>query len=207
MRTLLLIMLLTCAGRLAAQQTDTTFFDNQYKFMVYDKAKWKKGDGPVSYYDQQGILKRTLEYRNKKLNGVTRYYYENGQLWSELPYKNGKLDGVKRSYYRNGNLKWAIPWKKNKLSGEQMLLDSTGSPVNGDNVELLPYDDVKVASHCVNGRPEGKVVVTRKGKLLYVGNYVNGAPDGYFIHYNDQGVSIRKELYKKGRFVKSEWLN
>ena len=206
MRALPLILFLVCNGWLSAQQTDTTYFKNEYEYMVYDKAKWQKGDGPVSYYDENGVLKKTLLYKKKKLE-VARYYYDNGQLWSELPYRKGKLDGVIRSYYRNGNVEWTKPWRKGKLFGERMLLDSTGAPANGDNVQLLPYDDVKVTSHCVNGRPEGKVVVTRKDKLVYVGNYTNGAPDGYYIYYNDQGVSVRKELYRKGRFVKSEWLN
>ena len=79
--------------------------------------------------------------------------------------------------------------------------------VTGADVQDLPGGHFQIASHCVNGRPEGKVVGTRDGKLSYIGNYKHGLADGAFIYYNQAGTPSWKDVYRDGRFIRSERVN
>lgn len=209
MRTLLLALLsVSCLGTLSAQRTDTVFFGNEeYKFMVRYSPQPSNWTGTLSYHDHSGTIRRKLAYRKGKLHGDLINYGDSGQVMSVQPFSNGKLDGEVRTYHRNGNIAWTKPYRKGKLHGERVLRDSTGAFFTGDDVQDLPGGHFQIASHCVNGRPEGKVVGTRDGKLSYIGNYKHGLADGAFIYYNQAGTPSWKDVYRDGRFIRSERVN
>lgn len=187
-----------------AQRLDTVRTDEPgYEYSVLTRDE--KGDpkGPVSYFDEHGVLRRTLEFKHGKPNGMVVYYYANGAVWAEIPYRNGELHGVIRSYHRNGAIEAVKPYKRGKMDGERVLRDSIGTLVNGEYVEVLPYDSAQVIQTCVNGRPHGRVVVTRFGMNVLEGSCLNGLAEGLFLAYDKEGRVIRRDHYHHGRFVKS----
>lgn len=201
-------LILPCAVRLSAQPADTAYVEHAvYKYLVHDKRSWKKGNGAVTYYSAAGVIKMTAQYRHRKLEGERIQYYDNGQAMIVEPYHKGRLNGVVRSYWPNGNIEWSKPYRKGKLHGARMLLDSTGVPVTGDHVQVLEWGRWQISSHCVDGLPQGKVTGRVDGRISYVGNYVDGMPDGDFIYYNATGTPHWKDVYREGRFTKGEMLN
>lgn len=207
MRSLAFIIALLGTAALQAQQLDTIFLKHPvYAYMVWTEAVKESGDGLVSYYDSTDVLRATTQWRHHKPDGDFTYF-ENGHARAVVPYRKGKMEGVIRTFHNNGKLEWTKPYRRGKLFGERMLLDSTGAPVNGGNVDELLWGQGQVFTHCVNGRPEGKVVVKVNGRISYIGNFTTGMPDGDYIYYNAAGTPVRKDLYKDGRFVRSEELN
>lgn len=205
---LLALLSASCWGTAQAQGTDTVFFgDEEYKFLVRYTPRPSNWTGTLSYHDHSGTVRKRMAYRNGVLHGDMIHYADNGQAVSIQPFRKGRLDGEVRTYYRNGKIAWTKPYRKGKLHGERVLRDSTGAFFNGDHVEELPGSHFRIASHCVNGRPEGKVTGTRDGKLAYIGNYKHGLADGTFIYYNQAGTPSWKDVYRDGRYIRSERAN
>lgn len=202
--TALVLAVFALGGSLMAQRLDTVRTDEPgYRSVVLTRDKKGEPKGPVSYYDEHHVLRRTLEFKNGKLHGKAVYYYPTGLVWAEMPYRNGELHGVIRSFHRNGAIEAMKPYRRGKMHGERVLRDSTGALVNGEYVEPLPYDSVQVIQTCVNGRPHGRVVVARSGMTVLEGNCENGRAEGVFIVYDRDGRAIRRDIYRKGRFVNS----
>lgn len=233
MRYAAVILLLAFVGRLSAQRTDTLFYKGgAYKYAVYHTDHTGKVIGSYAYYDHSDVLKFKAEAKRGKWNGTFIQYYanggartsgkmkkgvptgiwthydENGRKRSEAPYRKGEFDGVIKTYYPNGRIKSSKPYKKGKLYGERIIWDSTGTWMNGDVLLDGSSGIGVITSHCLNGRPEGKVTVTRMdGCLDMVGQYKNGLADGEFIIHDKNETPIRKDRYKDGRFVSGEELN
>lgn len=192
-------------GPLTAQRRDTVWTEEPgYRFAVLTRDAKGTPQGPISYFDEQGSLRRTLEFKDGKLHGTAVYYYPNGIEWAVMSYRKGELHGVVRSYHPNGAIEAVKPYKRGKLDGERVLRDSTGALVNGEYVEFLPYDSVQVKQTCLNGRPHGRVLVTRSGRTVLEGSCVNGLAEGIFTTYDKDGRATRRDIYRHGRFVRSE---
>ena len=202
--TVLVWAVFALGGSLMAQRVDTVRTDEPgYRSVVLTRDKKGEPKGPVSYYDEHDVLRRTLEFKNGKLHGTAVYYHPNGIKCAEMPYRNGELHGVIRSFHKNGAIEAVKPYRRGKMHGERVLRDSTGALVNGEYLEALPYDSVQVIQTCVNGRPHGRVVVTRAGRTVLDGNCVNGLAEGVFLAYDKEGRVIRRDHYHHGRFVKT----
>ena len=233
MRSAALILLLASVGSLSAQRTDTLVINRgAYKYAVCQKDHKGKVIGPYAYYDYAGVLKFKAEAKHGKWNGTWTEYNDSGTVqkfgtmkggratgtWTtldesgqkrvEVPFKRGVVEGVVKTYYHNGRLQISSLYKKGKLNGESTIWDSTGTLANGDMQLKGPYGAAMITTHCVNGRPNGKATTIRTDGCMYVvGNYNNGLADGAFVYFNRNETPIRKDLYKDGRFVKSEYLN
>lgn len=233
MRYAALILFLACVGRLSAQRTDTVLYKGgAYKYAVCQKDQKGKVIGPYAVYDHAGVLKFKAEAKHGKWNGTWTTFFENGSVLSvgtmqagkaigtwvsydengrkrrETPFKKGYRDGILKSWFTNGQLEATYPYKKDKLNGECIIWDSTGTLANGD-VELKgPFGAELIKTHCVNGRQNGKATSIRFDGCLYsVGNFKNGLAEGAFVYFNSNETPVRKDLYKDGRFVSSEYLN
>lgn len=199
------IALLVALSPLRAQHIDTVLTQEPgYLFMVVERNKKGQVKGPIKYFDAHRVHRRTLEFRDGKLHGTSVYYYPNGGKWAEIPHRNGELHGVVRSYHENGAVEAVKPYKRGKLDGERVLRDPTGALVTGEYVEHLPYDSVRVFQTCVNGRPHGSVVVMSRDTTRLEGQCVNGLAEGVFTVYNRDGIAIRRDTYRKGKFLRSE---
>lgn len=199
------IALLVALNPLMAQRIDTVLTQEPgFQFMVVERNKKGQVKGPIKYFDAHGVHRRTLEFRDGKLRGTAVFYHPNGSKWAEQPYRNGDLHGVVRSYHENGAIEAVKPYKRGKLDGERVLRDPTGSLVTGECVEHLPYDSARVFQTCVNGRPHGSVVVMSRDTTRLEGQCVNGLAEGVFTVYNRDGIAIRRDTYRKGKFLRSE---
>lgn len=205
-------MLISCAialqfalNPLMAQRIDTVLTQEPgFQYVVVERNKKGQVKGPIKYFDAHGVHRRTLEFRDGKLHGTAVYYHPNGGKWAEIPHRNGELHGVVRSYHENGAIEAVKPYKLGKLYGERVLRDPTGALVTGEYVENLPYDSVRVFHTCANGRPHGSVVVMSGGTIRLEGQCVNGLAEGVFTVYDRDGNAIRRDTYRKGKFLRSE---
>lgn len=119
------------------------------------------------YYDcGVGIIKETIEVKNRKRHGENIQYYENGQIKIKRSYKNGKLDGGYIKYHENGTIKISGSYKngvksdiwkrgsKNRVLEEEVLYLEDGSYI------YTIFDD--------NGRIEDKGHCDENGELVEI---------------------------------------
>lgn len=202
------ILLMVCCARVAsvkAQSPDTMRFSaGDIRYMVFKRDKKGAAAGPISYYDEAGVLRREFVMNAGRKDGLWSYYYPGGQLWVEIPGKDGKLHGVVRSYHPNGRIHATKPYRKGKLDGERVIRDPSGALMNGEHVEVLPYDSVQIFQTCLNGRPHGRIVVKSAERKVLEGNCVNGLAEGSFVAYDRNGNIVRRDFYEKGKFKRSE---
>lgn len=183
------------------------YFDSAGTVRMRGSANRGKWEGLVEYFDSTGVLQRKSIAQSGKLNGVSTDYWNNGQAWRETPFTKGKANGTLKVYHANGQVTITAPYEDGRMSGEWMVWDTTGAAANG-NVLIEGPAGGSMQVHCVEGRPEGKMVSRRMdGQFSVVGWYRAGLPVDDFIYYNSNGTPVRKDTYKQGRFVKSVPLN
>lgn len=166
---------------------------------------------------------------NGKRNGVQQYFHENGQLELEVNIVNGKEEGLMSRYYANGALKEEKDLSGGMLEhGSIRRFDRNGNPA--DQVEApdvdtpaelegeveteeilvdIPKDAPKTeaAADEPNGahsfRPNGyNILYNHNRQLTQIGDFRNGRLwDGKWHRYNTDGILVRIEVYKAGRYV------
>lgn len=80
-------------------------------------------------YYNNGNIKVTGIYKNKKRDGDWSYFYENGKLWSWGEYTDGIRNGGSSVYYENGVLKMEGNYKNNKQIGLWKFYNEQGKLV------------------------------------------------------------------------------
>ena len=77
----------------------------------------KKKNGLWKYYDYNGTLSKTVEYKNGRITGITKTYHKNGETAIRVTHLNKKSFNVE-SYYDNGNICSIYQSRKGKKIGE-----------------------------------------------------------------------------------------
>ena len=123
------------------------------KWTVYSKEKSNlilsegiylnnKKFGLWKYYNNEGKLRKTCEFKNGKITGTSKRYHENGKLNIKIThqtkhsfefefynesgnidnkgqYSKGGKNGVWTKYYNDGKIKSSQSYKKGKKTGKQ----------------------------------------------------------------------------------------
>ena len=184
---------------------------------IEEQGNWSKSrnTGTFKRFYENGNPQQIFAFSdNGKRNGVQQYFHENGQLELEVNIVNGKEEGLMSRYYANGALK-----EEKDLSGGMLehgsirRFDRNSNPA--DQVEAeeilvdIPEDAPKTeaAADEPNGahsfRPNGyNVLYNHNRQVTQVGDFRNGRLwDGKWHRYNTNGILIRSEVYKAGRYV------
>lgn len=80
---------------------------------------------------QEGVLKKTAEWKNGLSNGILNVYYSNGHLEKTMFYKDGELDGELQSFYEDGSVYQDFNYQSNgkdhKYIGWNKTYDQNGN--------------------------------------------------------------------------------
>ena len=106
-----------------------------------EESVWEDGRLKASsFFDQDGRLRETCEYRNHRIHGQ-RTIFAGGKRKNEYTYVDGVAHGPAREYAEDGTLLWTMSFENGVISGVAQNFDSTGRLVgelsyeNGKRIE------------------------------------------------------------------------
>ena len=142
-------------------------------------------------YHHTGKMMSDGYYYDKKKDSLWRYYDNSGALLKEEFYRNNMKEGIWKTYYGNGNVAEEIEYKADKKDG----------------IWKIYYDDgtLKMEASNLNGERNGiTTFYTPSGNIEISGHYESSLRTGEWFYYDEDGNLIKKEIYDKGRLIKTE---
>jgi antitoxin component YwqK of YwqJK toxin-antitoxin module len=162
------------------------------------------------YYMNGNPQQYFLFAENGKRNGPQKYYHENGKLAMEVTIVNGQESGTMRRYSADGKLTEEKTFENGvlKQGASKKYKEEVPAPI----VSKDPYDESvgkesKVTADKPNKaqlfKPNGfNTLYDRNGAVTQSGEFSNGRLyDGKWYRYNTDGILIRVEIYKGGKFI------
>lgn len=192
---------------------------------VEESGSWvqSKNTGSFRRFYENGNPQQKFEFSDSgKRNGVQQYFHENGQLELEVNIINGKEQGVMSRYYADGELKEEKTLTEGKLETGSIKRfehpdvkehpETPATPANDNEPELLVdvAEDAPTTEKAVdepNGahsfRPNGyNILYNHSRQVTQIGDFRNGRLwNGKWHRYNVDGILVRIEIYKTGRYV------
>jgi len=169
--------------------------------------------GEFKYYYEDGKIKAISFFFEKGLRSFTHTYFDNGKLMSEgyyisthkdscWKYYNGYdvvikeefyrsnlKNGEWKTYYPDGSLTDKMTWKNGKREGPWEQNYSGGT----------------LKTQFKNDKLEGNYqVFTISGKLRNQGKYKNNLKEGLWFWYNEDGLPVKKLVYKNDKLLSKE---
>ncbi|MBL0315420.1 MAG: toxin-antitoxin system YwqK family antitoxin [Flavobacteriales bacterium] len=162
------------------------------------------------YYDNGNPQQDFLFAENGKRNGLQKYYHDNGKIAMEVNIVNGQESGIMRRYNTDGSLAEEKTFENGVLkqgSNKKYKVTETPAVPAKD-----PYDDSvgkesKVTADKTNKaqpfKPNGfNTLYDKNGQITQIGEFTEGRlHDGKWYRYNSDGLLIRVEIYKGGKYV------
>ncbi|TXG38474.1 toxin-antitoxin system YwqK family antitoxin [Seonamhaeicola maritimus] len=166
-----------------------------------EQGLWKR------YWNTNGTLKQTINFRDGKKhgkrvnyweNGNTKdisnwnmdkqfgqgiIYYENGKIEEENHVKDGKLHGIVKEYYKSGNIKSKDKYWNGKKCDTSKTFYENG---NLKELQLIDFDSLTLNSSGKEFR------YFSNGNLKVEVEFVNFKANGNLIIYNEDGVIIER---------------
>ena len=153
--------------------------------------------GYFSNYHKNGQLKQQGWYKNNLAHGEWRSYFIDGTLEVINFYHKDKLHGIQKFYSCEGKLERIYKYKFGELLSE-VYYDSNSNPLGEINYTpqennftvtyLYPNKKTDTQLEYVNGIKHGKYAYYDfYGNIALEGNYKNGAQDGKWIWYYENG--------------------
>lgn len=210
-----------CNGIVKSKITFQNGRPDGYAIMYYENGKiaeegtWKgtKWVGNYKLYYDNGHVQNEFTFNpNGKREGEQKYFYETGQLMIEGNWANGKEAGKIMEYHENGELKS----EKNYANGEVDLTSIKVYQPNKPNKKvsdeldknkkaIAKQDELASVSETKksNGILNGHHVLYYKNRLkskdgVFRDNYLI---DGKSYVYDTNGILLRIEIYKDGRYA------
>ncbi len=178
-----------------------------------EHSRWEDNlnKGAFSRYYVNGNPQQQFYFaENGKRNGQQKYYHENGKLAMEVTVTNGQESGIMRRYNPDGSL------EEEKLFENGVAKPSTSKKYKETKpaTEIVkdPYDEsVGKESKVIADKPNRaqpfksngfNTLYDRNGAVTQSGEFMNGRLyDGKWYRYNQDGILIRIEIYKGGKFI------
>ncbi len=185
----------------------TVYYENG---QVEERGNWarNKNTGEFRRFHNNGKPQQVFYFTDKGLrNGMQRYYHENGQLALEVSILEGKEEGRMRRWDEKGKLVEEKDMKGGLLepgSLKRYDLPSAATKPIATNVEpknTAPATDK--TNEAEKFKPNGyNVLYDSSQQISQVGEFKNGRLwNGKWNRYNSDGILIRTEIYKSGRYV------
>lgn len=88
------------------KQKDSTwnFYNEEGHLISTENYKMGLKHGPFKVYNHLGQLNLEQNYENDLLSGVSTEYLEDGAVFRQISYQNGKMQGAFKLYYPDGGL-------------------------------------------------------------------------------------------------------
>ncbi len=164
------------------------------------------------YYTNGNQQQHFLFADNGKRNGTQKYFHENGKLAMEVNIENGFEAGLMRRYnpdgtlaeertFDNGNVKQGSSKKYKEVVPKPAVKDDYDASIGVEATK--PTTDK--ANKALGFKPNGfNTLYDRNGALTQTGEFVEGRLyDGKWYRYNSDGLLIRVEIYKGGKYIGS----
>jgi antitoxin component YwqK of YwqJK toxin-antitoxin module len=164
------------------------------------------------YYSNGNPQQHFIFTDNGKRNGMQRYYHENGKIAMEVNIVNGNESGILKRYNPDGSLAEEKTFENGivKQGTAKQYKPVTPQPtISKDVYDEKVGNESKVTTDKTNKatsfKPNGfNTLYDRNGSLTQVGEFVEGRLyDGKWYRYNSDGLLIRIEIYKGGKYVGS----
>lgn len=173
------------------------------------KAGRKEGDW--TFFHRNGSIEQKGKYQNGQAQGTWVWFYEGGAKHREELYRKGKEDGASIEYAEDGSVIVQGDYIDGRKDGKWFYKvgdhQEEGAYKDGlkDGPWVYTYDNGKrnFIGDFVNGDPDGKHKwFYRNGQLKLEGRYSAGLAQGEFVHYNEDGFPIMVVKFKDGVEVK-----
>lgn len=169
--------------------------------------------GPATDFHKSGEIRVQSSYDQGLLHGPYKTYFENGQQELDAFYDYDSPIGRHQAWYSNGQRKWVELYEDGLRAGPDTSFYETGT------IEAIAHYHLGIptgnwAFYHRNGTPwtarefeEGKLtrvgfIKSKEGRPLEIGTFLEG--DGWLYIYNDEGLQVSKELYRKGILVREK---
>lgn len=156
-------------------------------------------DGEFIYYHNNGKISRKGKKIDRRIVGTEETFFNNGQLHRVIEYKNGKVFNVKSFFDRNGNI---IPFGT-VLNGNGTLMNY--DLITGKKVDFFTY--INGIAHLIDTKivktPKGDIVQkTHKysnGAIEKIVRELNGKLEGLQETYSYDGILKEANYYTQGK--------
>jgi len=184
------------------------FYENG---QVEEDGNWKrnKNTGDFVRYHENGQLQQKFTFSaSGKREGRQFYYHENGKLAMEVDISGGKENGDLIRYDEQGN-------KVEESKFYDGVMEPGSLKQYGNSAPKPVKVEVPKDAIAVNPDTEGKqnqaqqfkdngfnTLYDKNHQVTQVGQFKNGRLwDGKWMRYNRDGIMIRIDIYKGGRFI------
>jgi antitoxin component YwqK of YwqJK toxin-antitoxin module len=162
------------------------------------------------YYSNGNPQQNFLFGENGKRSGNQKYYYENGKLAMEVNVANGSESGVCKRYntdgtlaeekvFENGTVRQGSVKKYKEVSSQPVPKADPYDPNVGKESVVTSDKTNKAQSFKPNGF---NTLYDKNGNITQSGEFLDGRLyDGKWYRYNSNGILIRIEIYKGGKYV------
>jgi len=170
-----------------------------------------KNVGEFKRYYSNGNPQQQFTFAdNGKRNGMQKYYHENGKLALEVNVQNGAESGVLKRYnpdgslaeektFENGTVKQGTAKKYKEVAPQNVAKSDPYDPKIGKEVKVTEDKTNKAQAFKPNGF---NTLYDKNGNITQVGEFSDGRlNDGKWYRYNSDGILIRVEIYKGGKFI------
>ncbi len=172
--------------------------------------------GKFVYYYKNGDIKAVSEFEDNGTIANNITYYKSGKLMAEGKFVNQKKVGVWKYYldqesnalvstekYSNGVLYGeSITYYPNTDQPTEVVEFKNGK-MNGDLRKFFPDGKIMTESYYVNGLPDGTFVhYHMDGNVQIVGNYSKGIQTGEWKYFDEEGKQVDEEEFKKQEEVR-----
>ena len=189
----------------------STFYENG---QVEETGTWvnNKNIGEFKRFHPNGQPQQAFVFNESgKRNGIQRYFHENGKPELELTVLNGQENGVSKRYNEQGLLVEEKEFAKGVMVPGSLIIHRE-NPAPAAIPAVDPYEkeigkSSPVAVEKPNAadvfKPNGfNTLYNKNGDIAQTGQFHKGRlMDGKVFKYNNNGVLVRIEMYKNGRFV------
>ncbi|NUM49841.1 MAG: toxin-antitoxin system YwqK family antitoxin [Flavobacteriales bacterium] len=187
-----------------------TYFENG---QVQEEGIWKnnRNIGTFKRFYENGQVSQEFNFNESgKRDGNQKYYYDNGQLMIEGDWSAGKESGIVKEYYENGEIKAEKNFEGGVLDPEKTKTYEPKKPIKEKVEPKTPIANVTVEK---NEKPNPSVSSKFNGdgyaKLFNLNKQVSKdgifksykLMDGKWFKYDENGILIRIEIYKDGRYI------
>lgn len=152
---------------------------------------------------------------NGKRNGIQKYYHENGNLAMEVNIVNGAESGVCKRYNPDGSLAEEKTFENGAVKKGSTKKHQT---VKTASTSKDPYDKKIGKQSTVTEDKTNKAqeflpngyntLYDKNGNVTQAGQFKEGRlHDGKWYRYNSDGLLIRIEIYKGGKYIGNGVIN
>ncbi|MDZ4824221.1 MAG: toxin-antitoxin system YwqK family antitoxin [Flavobacteriales bacterium] len=187
------------------------YYDNG---KVEEDANWISGNntGEFKRFHANGQPQQLFTFAdNGKRNGVQKYFHENGKVAMEVNINMGTEQGMCKRYNEDGTLKEESQFASgdvkpgtlkeytDKAGGEDVVAD----PHNNEMGKPAPAVNTDKVNEATQFKPNGyNIMYNKLDQMTQVGQFKDGKlSDGKWYIYNSDGLLMRIEVYRKGKYL------